>query len=164
MSAARGPLGMIVAYSPRRVIGIGNRIPWHYPADLKRFKALTQGSTVIMGRNTYESIGRPLPNRRNLVVTRGAIAGVECVPSLGEALQRCEGPVWIIGGARLYEEGLARADFIDVTLVPDDPPPENAVCFPEIPAEFAPGPIGPHPDEPSLRLQRFERIAACVER
>jgi dihydrofolate reductase len=134
-------IGIIVAVAKSGVIGIDGKIPWRHPADMKRFKEVTTGHTVIMGRKTYESMGKPLPNRRNIVVTRAAIAGVECVPSLAEALALVKDDAFIIGGARLYAEGMAHADFLDVTLVPDDVPrTPDAVVFPEIDSRFEAGP------------------------
>ena len=126
--------------SADRVIGVNNTIPWRHSADLKRFKALTTGHTVIMGRKTYESIGKPLPNRRNLVVTRANIAGVECFPSFDAAFAAADGQVWCIGGGQLYAEALKHADFVDVTYVPERPSVEGAVLFPAIPPSFVAGP------------------------
>jgi dihydrofolate reductase len=152
-------IGLIVAIAKNRIIGIDGKIPWHHPADLKRFKAVTTGHTVIMGRNTYASIGRPLPNRRNIVVTRTDIPGVECVRSLDQAFQAVEGEAWIIGGAKMYEEALAKAHVIDVTFVPDDiAPVPQAVYFPEIPSPFQ--------GEPEIQMEeglvrrRFHRKVA----
>lgn len=151
---------MLAAVAPNRVIGVGNRIPWHYPADLKRFKRLTTGRTVIMGRRTHESIGRPLPNRLNIVVTRRSFAGVLCVPSLEAALRRAEGDAWLIGGRRIYEAGMEVADLIDLMWVPDVIEAEDAVTFPEIDLErFEPGPKTPFPDDPRLVHQVFLRRA-----
>ena len=130
-------IGMIVAIARSGVIGIDGKIPWHHPADMRRFKLVTTGHTVIMGRNTWASIGKPLPNRRNIVVTSAMIPGVDCAKSLDEALAQVDGDAWIIGGARLYAEGMRRAEVIDVTLVPDEVPVSaQAVLFPEIPGEF----------------------------
>ena len=93
-------IGILVAVSPEGVIGKDNSIPWHYSADLKRFKRLTVDNTVIMGRNTWESLPvKPLPNRRNIVITRYDIDGIDCFRSIDDALQSCEGNVWFIGGS-----------------------------------------------------------------
>lgn len=107
------------------VIGRNNALPWHLPADLKRFKALTMGHPVVMGRKTYESIGRPLPGRRNLLVTRRsdyAAPGCEVVHSLDEAIAACSGApdIFIIGGAELYRESLPRADCLEFTEIRAD--------------------------------------------
>ena len=118
------PLGMIVAMTRDRVIGLDNRLPWRYPADLARFKRLTVGSTVIMGRKTWESLPkRPLVDRRNVVITRCAPEGVEHFPSLALALAQISGPAWIIGGAELYRAALPLVDFVDVTWVRLNPVP-----------------------------------------
>ncbi len=149
---------MIVAVSPDRVIGVGNKIPWHYSADLKRFKAVTSGHTVIMGRRTFESIGKPLPNRRNIVITRAKLAGVECFDSLDAAIGTINGDAWIIGGAQLYAEGMRFADRIDVTYVPDAVDPAGAVLFPVIDdAVFEAPPAAPLEGEPRLMHRVFNR-------
>ncbi|MCB9235746.1 MAG: dihydrofolate reductase [Bacteroidia bacterium] len=106
-------LSCIFATDENGLIGANNALPWHLPADLKRFKAVTGGHSVIMGRLTYESIlqslGKPLPNRRNIVVSRGPAQnqeGVEFAASLGDALKLCVGDdeVFIIGGASVYNK------------------------------------------------------------
>ena len=151
---------LIAALSPDRVIGVDGKIPWHYSGDFKRFKRVTMGATVIMGRHTWESIGKPLPGRRNVVITRQNIDGVQCFASLEEALQSCEGDVWFIGGARIYEEAMEYANLIDLTYVPDEVPVEGAVLFPEIDPElWEPEPMMQHEDEPLLRRQIFRRTA-----
>lgn len=153
-------VGMIVAVSPEGVIGVDGRIPWHYPGDLKRFKRLTVDTTIIMGRHTYESIGRPLPKRRNVVITRREIEGVECFKDVKSALESCSGPVWFIGGARIYAEAMEHCDLIDVTYVPDRIEAAGAVRFPEIDeARFEPGPRVTHPDDPRLEHRVFRRRA-----
>lgn len=153
-------VGMIVAVSPDGVIGVDGRIPWHYSADLKRFKRLTIDTTIIMGRRTYESIGRPLPKRRNVVVTRSDIEGVECFRDVKSALESCSGPVWFIGGARIYQEAMQHCDLIDVTYVPDRIETAGAVRFPEIDeAVWEPGPRTPHPDDPNLEHRVYRRRA-----
>ena len=149
---------LLAATSPDMVIGRDGEIPWHYPGDLRRFKRLTLGHTVVMGRRTWESLpGRPLPGRRNLVLTSRSLDGVECFRTLAEAVPTVEGELFFIGGAQLYREALGVADFIDLTLVPDDVPVEGSVLFPPIPPEWEPGPVEQHPDEPALRLQRWTR-------
>jgi len=103
---------IIAAIANNRVIGKNGAVPWHIPEDLARFKQLTMGHTVIMGRRTFESLDRLLPNRINIVITSGVINGVHCFPSLDFALQalRNEKEVYIIGGGRLYAEALKYAD------------------------------------------------------
>ena len=157
-----GEVGIIVAYNKDRVIGREGTIPWHYSADLKRFKQLTLGTTVIMGRKTWESLPKkPLPDRINFVVTRTSLPGVTCFPSVNQALTAATRPVWFIGGQRIYQEALPLTDVIDVTLVPDDVPLEGAVFFPPIdPGEFsAPEPFL-HPDDSRLKRQIFRRLRA----
>jgi len=113
---------LIAAVTAKRVIGIDGRLPWHISGDLKRFKLLTTGHTVLMGRRTYESIGRPLPNRRNVVLTSGDIPGVETYPSLEAALDalKDEEKVFVIGGGQLYAQSLERADELLLTVVDGD--------------------------------------------
>ncbi len=115
-------LSVIVAAAENGVIGRAGGLPWRLPGDLKRFRALTLGHPVIMGRRTWDSIGRPLPGRRNLVVSRTpgyAAEGAEVVGSLDEALAACAGEpeVFVIGGAALYAEALPRADRLYLTRV-----------------------------------------------
>jgi dihydrofolate reductase len=115
-------LALVAAMDRNRVIGVDNRLPWHLPADLRRFRELTMGRPVLMGRRTHESIGRPLPGRHNLVLTRdpGYLApGCTVVRSLEEALAAA-GQVpelMVIGGAELYARLLERADRLYLTLV-----------------------------------------------
>lgn len=143
-----------------RVIGRGGELPWHYPADLKRFKRLTLGSTIIMGRKTWESLPRrPLADRRNLVITSRAIDGVECFADLRTALASCSGQdVWFIGGARIFAEAMEYADQIDLTLVPDTIPTTGSTLFPVIDdAVWSGEDAVVHPDDDRLRLQVFRR-------
>lgn len=105
-------------------IGKNNALPWHHPEDLKKFKEITQGKTVIMGRNTYESIGRPLPNRANIVISSKAMQsdypeGVGIVRSLEYALSLCrnQDEVFIIGGQSLYEQALPLCDKLYLTHI-----------------------------------------------
>jgi dihydrofolate reductase len=153
--------GMILAVSPEGVIGAGGTIPWRYPGDLKRFKRLTIGSTIVMGRVTFESIGKALPGRRNVVVTRRPIEapGVESVGTLEEALALAgDGDVWFIGGARIYEGAMAHVDVIDVTYVPDRIDALDAVLAPPIDERiFEALPIVAHEDEPALTRRTFRR-------
>lgn len=115
---------MVAALAKNRVIGREGQLPWRLPDDLKHFKALTVGKPVIMGRKTYDSIGRPLPNRLNVVMSRrgGAIEGCEVVPSVETALAACgEVPeIAIIGGGKIYEAFSPRADVLELTLVEAD--------------------------------------------
>ena len=101
------------------VIGVDGKLPWNIPSDLKHFKEKTEGKVVIMGRKTYESIGEPLPNRRNIVITKTPIEGVETYKTINEALAMCSGEdVFLIGGKRILEEGFAIADKIIISNIP----------------------------------------------
>jgi dihydrofolate reductase len=133
-------LTLIVAMTPDGLIGSGGKIPWHLPEDLKRFKRLTTGHAIIMGRRTHESIGRPLPNRRNIVVTRGLAAlapEVERAPSFSEALTIARGAddsPFVIGGAEIYALALPFATDLEVTIVSPPremrPDPTGGIFFP----------------------------------
>ncbi|MCB0218304.1 MAG: dihydrofolate reductase [Chrysiogenetes bacterium] len=160
-------IGMIVAISPEGVIGVDGKIPWHYSGDFKRFKALTMGGTLIMGRNTWASIGRPLPGRRNVVVTshpeQVKHPDVECFADLDAAVASCEndgceGGIWLIGGAGIYHAGMEIADFIDVTYAPDHIKVEGAVRFPEIDETiWERGELHSIEGEPALKQATFTR-------
>ncbi|MDP9037485.1 MAG: dihydrofolate reductase [Myxococcota bacterium] len=155
---------MIYAVSPEGIIGVGGVIPWRHAGDLKRFKRTTMGSTIVMGRNTFDSIGKALPGRRNIVVTSRPldIAGIERVRSIEEALARVnEGDVWFIGGARIYEQAMSYVDVIDVTYVPDRVDAVGAVRAPHIDESvFRPGPLRPHEDETALSRRVYQRRRA----
>jgi len=155
-------IGLIAAVSPDGVIGVGNRIPWHYSGDMKRFARVTRGGTVIMGRLTWESMGRRLlPKRRNIVITREALGpGVEHYADVASAMAAIgdEGDVWFIGGARIYEEAMKHANVIDLTYVPDHVTGDDVVKFPSIDERvFAPGALVAHEDEPGLTRRVFTR-------
>lgn len=111
-------IGLIWAQAANGVIGAGNAIPWHVPEDLAHFRSVTSGSTVVMGRRTWDSLPprfRPLPGRRNVVLTRDpswAADGAVVAHSLAEAL---DGDTWVIGGADVYRAALPRADVLEVT-------------------------------------------------
>jgi dihydrofolate reductase len=129
---------MIAAMAYQRVIGKEQKMPWHLPADLAFFKKTTMGSPILMGRKTYESIGKPLPGRLNLVVTRNhdlKIAGCEVVTSLEQALEvatkkfsQCD-EIFITGGSHLYNSFLAQADRLYLTLI--DAELEGDTFFPD---------------------------------
>jgi dihydrofolate reductase len=115
-------LSLIAAMAENRVIGHENRLPWHLPADLQHFKAITLGKPVLMGRKTWESIGRPLPGRTNIVITRDAgyvAEGCVVAHSLEEAVAAAgeAAEVMVIGGAQLYRQALPLADTLYLTLV-----------------------------------------------
>ena len=150
--------GILVAVSPEGIIGKDNSIPWHYSADLKRFKRLTLGKTVIMGRRTWESLPvKPLPDRRNIVITQSSLDDVECFSSIDDALATCEGDVWFIGGAGIYQEALGKADIIDMTLVPDNVSGEGCVRFPTIGNEWDAGPVEELETDGNLKHQTYTR-------
>lgn len=118
---------LVAAVAANGVIGAGGRLPWHLPEDLKHFKALTLGHPVIMGRKTWESIGKPLPGRENIVVTRRAgydAPGASIASSLGAALALCSGEpvVFVIGGSQLYAEALPIAAGLVLTELQRDYP------------------------------------------
>ncbi|MDD5152807.1 MAG: dihydrofolate reductase [Candidatus Pacebacteria bacterium] len=117
-------LSLIVAYDRNRVIGNDKKIPWHLPADFAYFKKTTMGHPVIMGRTTFESIGKPLPGRRNIILTRHPfpIKGVEVFDSLEKALERLkdEQEVFVIGGEQVYALALPLADKLYVTFIKGD--------------------------------------------
>ncbi|MFO1325495.1 MAG: dihydrofolate reductase [Burkholderiales bacterium] len=118
-------LAVIAAVARNGVIGAGNALPWRLPDDLKRFRALTTGHAVIMGRRTWESLGRPLPGRQNIVVTRQPgwrTDGAEAAPSLAAAIERVRmpAPAFCIGGSELFALALPRADVLHLTEIDRD--------------------------------------------
>jgi dihydrofolate reductase len=134
------PLSLIAALGENRVIGVDNSMPWHLPGDFKYFKATTLGKPIIMGRKTWDSLGRPLPGRLNIVVSRQTglvLEGAEVYPSLEAAVVRAEewakeqgvDELMLIGGAQLYTQGLAQADRLYLTRVALSP--EGDAWFPE---------------------------------
>lgn len=130
-------LKILVAFDENRVIGKNNALIWHLPADLKRFKALTTGHVIIMGRKTFESIGRPLPNRTTIVISRQQdlnIEGVILAHSVEEAILKAKSisrdDIFIVGGAEIYQLSLPLADQILVTQLHDIF--EGDAFFPEI--------------------------------
>lgn len=118
-------LSIIVAMAKNRTIGINNTLPWRCPEDLKHFKALTMGHHMIMGRKTFDSIGKPLPGRTTVVVTRNQnlkIEGCIIAHSLNEAIAACAGDdeIFIVGGAELYVQALPLADTLYLTEIQQD--------------------------------------------
>ncbi|WP_415899444.1 type 3 dihydrofolate reductase [Neptuniibacter sp. QD48_11] len=137
-------LAIIVAQAKNRVIGVNNKLPWHLPEDLRYFKQVTMGKPIIMGRNTYESIGRPLPGRTNIVISRQesyAPQGVKVVSSLEAAIDMAESVAMIdgaseamvIGGGQIYAQALEKADRLYLTEV--DAEIEGDAWFPEFAQE-----------------------------
>lgn len=134
MTATGRGIALVVAVARNGVIGAGNALPWRLPDDLKYFKALTMGHCVVMGRKTFESIGRPLPGRQNVIVTRQAgyqVPGAEVAHSVEEALEACErkDEVFVIGGAELFRQLIDRASRLYMTEVLREF--EGDVFFPE---------------------------------
>lgn len=126
---------IIAAVARNRAIGFENKLLYWLPNDLKRFKALTTGHTIIMGRNTFESLPKgALPNRRNVVLSRTTkeLPGCEVFPTLEEALQSCRSDedIYIIGGARIYEQAIRFADRLCLTEI-DDTPKDADAFFPD---------------------------------
>ncbi|MBB5436853.1 dihydrofolate reductase [Pedobacter sp. AK017] len=115
-------VSIVVAIAENNAIGKNNELLWHLPTDLKHFKQLTSGHTIIMGRKTFDSIGKPLPNRRNIVITRSnslEIPGAEVVNNIDQALALCtaEKEVFIVGGAEIYRQAMDKTDKIYLTTV-----------------------------------------------
>jgi dihydrofolate reductase len=135
-------INVIVAMTKSRVIGKDGTLPWHLSEDLKLFKAHTTGNIVVMGRKTFDSIGRPLPNRRNIVVSKSIkdsekVAGVAYYPDLEHAIaaaQEGDGRIFIIGGASIYHQMIEKADRLYISLV--DGEYEGDTYFPEIKDEL----------------------------
>ncbi len=130
---------LIAGVAQNGVIGRNNQLPWRLAEDLQFFKQATLGHPIVMGRKTYQSIGRPLPGRRNLVVTRdlqNAIEGVELCDSLENALTRCApgDEVFVIGGAGLFTEALRWADRLLITEIARSY--QGDTYFPSIPGDF----------------------------
>ncbi len=133
-------VSLLAAASENNVIGKDNKLPWHLPDDLKRFKALTRGHAIIMGRKTFDSIGRPLPERTNIVVSRQlevAPVGCELAHSLNDAIRIAKptgDEVFIIGGADIYSQAIDLADRIYLTRV--HATIDGDAFFPEIESEW----------------------------
>lgn len=159
----------IVGMAENRVIGKDNKLPWHFSADLKNFKALTLGHTLLMGRKTYESIGKPLPGRANFVLTRSAATvcqqdvvqrdlppGTELMffSSINTALEAVKTPIaFVMGGADLYAQTLDRVDGIYLTRIPGTY--EGDAFYPPIPPRFELRESRPIPGDARLELQFF---------
>jgi dihydrofolate reductase len=155
-------ISLIVAMAENRVIGRGGSIPWKIPGEQKMFRRITLGHTLIMGRKTYEDIGRPLPGRLNIVISRRPDyqpAGCRTADSLESALALCpteETEAFIIGGGELFRESIRLADRIYLTVVPVSVPGDT--FFPEIPEIFAMS-ASEHVTGPSpYVLQIYDRV------
>ena len=134
----KSELTIIAAASANNVIGFNNKLIWNIPKDLKRFKELTQGHSVIMGRKTFESLPSPLPNRRNIVVTRNidySPEGIEVFSSIEDAIYVCKDDLqpFIIGGGEIYSQTINLVDKIELTRVYKDY--QGDAFFPDIPLD-----------------------------
>ena len=150
----------IVAMNKDRVIGKDGGLPWHFSEDLKRFKRKTIDSTIIMGRKTFESIGsKPLPRRRNIVISSNKVRDAECYTSIKNALSHVNGVIWIIGGGQIYNSSLKYCNAVDVTWIPVVINGENLVKFaPLDPAHWHYGDLVVNNNDPRLTHQLFTRI------
>jgi len=131
-------IAIIAGMTKNRVIGMDNKLPWHIPDDLQNFKKMTTGRPIIMGRNTYNSIGRPLPNRHNIVVsfTGEPIAGCDICTTIPNAIATAHSyhqDAFIIGGASIYAQTLPLADTMYLSLIKKDYP--GNIYFPEYDTE-----------------------------
>ncbi|MDP1774438.1 MAG: dihydrofolate reductase [Methylobacter sp.] len=131
-------ISLIVAMASNRAIGLNNQMPWHLSADLKKFKKITMGAPILMGRKTYESIGRPLPGRTNIIISRNpsySQPGCLVFNDIDQALASCADAkeVFVIGGSDFYQAMLPVADTLYLTLIHQEFPGDT--FFPEIDAE-----------------------------
>jgi dihydrofolate reductase len=154
-------ISLIAAMSEERVIGRDGKLPWQIPADLTRFKTITMGHTVVMGRKTFQSIGRPLPGRRNIVLSKTIreIEGCEIAHSLQQAIAAAEGEeeLFICGGQQIFREALPLCQRIYLTLVHASFPGD--VYFPEIPPPFEQTYIEERPElTPPLSFLVYEKV------
>jgi len=150
----------IAAMAENRVIGAGNRIPWHLPADFQWFKRTTLGGILVMGRRTHESIGRPLPGRETIVLTRGpwTAPGISTAASIDALAARLRGEsrdVWVCGGAEIYRLLLPRCSELFLTCVPGRP--EGDAFFPPFEDDFVE--TGIVLEDPSFKVRHFRRKA-----
>jgi len=164
MDPRRPRITLVVARARDGAIGRDNALPWHLPEDLQHFKATTLGHPIVMGRRTFESIGRPLPGRRSIVVSRNpawAHEGCERAGSLDDAIARCSGApeLFVVGGGQLYAEAMPRADRLIVTDVAIDV--EGDTFFPAIdPARWTCTRNEPRTSRTGLgfAIRTFERV------
>ena len=172
-------IGMIAIVTKNGVIGVDNKLPVDYPEDMKHFRKTTKGSIVIMGRKTFEDIGKPLPNRRNIVISSKAIdvPGIEVYSSVKEAMIIASAmpgvayfnkwgvqvdsstPIWFMGGASIYEAGMDYAEKILLTLAPEVELNPAAVKFPWInPQRFQLKDISPLTTDSKLSIATYTKI------
>jgi dihydrofolate reductase len=154
----------VVAMAHNRVIGKDNKLPWHFSEDLKHFKQLTTGSTVIMGRKTFESIGKPLPNRQNFVVSRTKTEPSEnprFFGSIQEAVKSVKTEkAFIIGGANLYAQTLELADGIYLTTIDADF--DGDAFYPELPGCFKEKNRQKLQDQPGIEVVFYENVRPII--
>jgi dihydrofolate reductase len=160
----RPRITLVVARSLNGVIGRGGTLPWHIPADLKRFKAITMGTAMVMGRRTFESLPGILPGRRHIVLTRDrswAAQGAEVAHGADEALELAGGdPVSVIGGADVFALFLPRADRIELTEVLDDIEGDTVMPDPRESADWKETEVAVHAPEdgrPGFRFVTLDR-------
>ena len=165
MMTVRPRITLVVARSLNGVIGREGKLPWHIPADLKRFKAITMGSAMVMGRRTFDSLPGLLPGRRHIVLTRDRsweADGVEVAHSLEDALATAgEDPVSIIGGADVFALALPVADRIELTEVLADIPGDTIMPDPREAADWRETEIEVHApggDRPGFRFVTLDRV------
>lgn len=156
------PISLIVARASNGVIGKGGGLPWHISADLKRFKALTMGSVMVMGRRTFESLPKVLPGRRHVVITRDPtwrVEGAEVAHNAEEALAMAKGePVSVIGGAEIFRLFLPIADRIELTEVLAEVEGDTFIDDPRSSGEWREIGREDHPgDDPPFRFVSLER-------
>ncbi|WP_110657408.1 dihydrofolate reductase [Salinicola halimionae] len=174
-STLQTPVAMIAAMSRNRVIGVGNRLPWYLPEDLKHFKAATLGKPLVMGRKTFESIGRPLPGRLNIVITRDEHyahtsdrEGIRVCHSLEEALQLADhqaliddaDEIMVMGGGEIYRQALIVAARLHLTEV--DVELEGDAYFPSFERaeweEVERVTMAPQPGQPDYAFVQYRRV------
>jgi dihydrofolate reductase len=158
------PIILIVARAQNGVIGRGGKLPWHVPADLKRFKALTMGSVMVMGRKTFDSLPGLLPGRRHIVLTRDhdwSVPGSETAHTVDEALQLADAqPISVIGGAEIFSLFLPLAGRIELTEILEDIPGDTSMPDPRLSAEWREVRSEMHAPEdgrPAFRFVTLER-------
>jgi dihydrofolate reductase len=157
-------ISLIAAMSENNVIGIDNKLPWHSPRDMQHFKNLTSGKTVVMGRKTYESIGKSLPNRRNIVLTRDPnfkVNGVETYTNIDDLLKEIgEDEIFIIGGGTIYEQFLNLANKIYLTIFKTEI--EGDTYFPSLDSDWKEKGVHYYSDEKTdLIFKTYEKEVVC---
>jgi len=161
---SRSPITIVVARAQNGVIGRDGKLPWHISADLKRFKQLTMGTVMVMGRKTFESLPGILPGRRHIILTRDlrrCVAGAECAHGVEHAIELAGGePISVIGGSDIFALFLPLADRIELTEVLDDvkgdtswPDPRHSATWREVASEAYPA----GDDHPPYRFVTLER-------